>query len=300
MIGKNTVLVLGAGASAPFGFPTGRKLLLNACNELDRDTSFLTLELTRRGISRVESLHFRNDLETSMQPSIDAFVEGRPEYLLHGKVTIASLLIPCENIEIIIRRGKEISWYEYLFSQIGPTLNDFHKSKISFVTFNYDRSLEYFLYHVFQSSFGIDNTQASQLINSKQIVHVYGMLGNPHFLSSHGRDYDPEASEEAVSISIEGITILSEKSPPSATFATANALIKSADIVCFLGFGYHPINMSRLGIDILDSGPKLLGTAYGLLAHERHKVFDRMSMPIEIGTEYERNIEFIRQHPVFN
>jgi len=110
MITKPTLLILGAGASAPYGFPVARTLKTRICNELttndetwrDRIQRLKTTDIGEEGASsdylsweRAEQLG--SDLQRSPITSIDAFLENRREYRLVGKASIALALIPMEE-----------------------------------------------------------------------------------------------------------------------------------------------------------------------------------------------------------
>ena len=90
MIEKRVVFVTGAGASVPYGFPLGYKLVteLFAAN-IDQD---LYVPLRDLGYRRDDIVGFRDDLLLSARTSIDAFLETNPKYLRLGKAVIALLL----------------------------------------------------------------------------------------------------------------------------------------------------------------------------------------------------------------
>lgn len=117
MINENTVLVLGAGASAPYGFPSGRQLLYEIVRFIDAgESGHAGLEryghLLDAGFSADELASFRDVLRLSKQPSVDALLEKRPDFVRVGKAAIAAGLIPYEAPEVI-RQAEEpkSGWY---------------------------------------------------------------------------------------------------------------------------------------------------------------------------------------------
>ena len=191
LITKNTVLVLGAGASAPYGFPVGQDLIqyfVDALKppQLNKD---LADPLRWCGFGDGKMVSFRDTLAKSLPRSIDTFLQNRDEFLKLGKHAIASYLISWEQpLNILWRRtgnppdsGKN-TWYHYLWEQMQDSEQQFEQSPLSVVTFNYDRSLEYFLYGRVQAQFGVSEPRAVELVKTKPIVHVHGDLGKPHFL----------------------------------------------------------------------------------------------------------------------
>src|SRR5712671_5186207 len=100
MITTPTVLVLGAGASYPYGFPTGKQLKEQICNTFSPEGSlpdvFASEECT---LEPEQFFAFREAFLRSGQPSIDAFLERRPNFLDVGKLVIAFSLMPYEKEE---------------------------------------------------------------------------------------------------------------------------------------------------------------------------------------------------------
>ncbi len=305
MITLPTVLVLGAGASADYGFPLGRSLLLQMCTSLDARKKDVGLKKTLLdlGFGRNEIGPFATELRISMQPSVDAFLENRHEYMDIGKAAIAGCLIPYENLRHLYHRSEKLTWYEYLFNQMRASIDELKSNQISFVTFNYDRSLEYFLYAALESTYGIGEERVVELLSSIPIIHVYGQLGLPHYLSENGRTYGSEVTPEAIEKCVTEIKIMSDLADETEEFRQAHKLISEARKLCFLGFGYHRTNVSRLRVPeiltSLDSQHGLLGSAYGLAKAERARV-QILFLPKEIllGRSNQDALDFIRNYTV--
>src|SRR2546423_9819863 len=105
MITRPTVLVLGAGASADYGFPLGYRVVTQICHGLTSPNEDLHKRLLGCAFSANDIESFRIALELSAQLSIDTFLENRPDFLKIGKAAIACCLIPCESQAIFHRRG---------------------------------------------------------------------------------------------------------------------------------------------------------------------------------------------------
>lgn len=148
MITTPTVLILGAGASKPFGFPTGRELLHEVVENLvEEPKKFPRTQLLRLGYSAEEIRSFRIFLSKSGQPSVDAFLEHRPEFVRLGKTAIAQALIPCESLETLFDKTRDsVNWYQHLSDLMDTSLHGFRKNEVSVLTFNYDRSLEAYFF----------------------------------------------------------------------------------------------------------------------------------------------------------
>jgi hypothetical protein len=96
MITTPTVLVLGAGASCPYGFPTAKQLKNRICQVFESNTPAIRL-LGDNAAPTENFLQFREAFWRSGTPSVDEFLQGRPEFLNVGKLAIAYCLIPYEN-----------------------------------------------------------------------------------------------------------------------------------------------------------------------------------------------------------
>jgi len=247
VIAKPTVLILGAGASADYGFPTGRKLLLDICEDAIGPNGKLFFFLT--GYLNVypgDIEKFRQALRNSSAPSVDLFLEQRPEFEKIGKLAIAVTLIPLEDYEAFVP-NKKPRWYETLFHLMveGGT---FEENKLSVITFNYDRSLEAFFFQALQNLFGLNPDQAEDRLRKIQILHLYGDLGDSLRPDNVKRGYHPELRGDQVTEAANRLKIIHE-AKPGAEFDTAQNLLRHASEVIFLGFGFHPVNVQRLRLE---------------------------------------------------
>ena len=181
MITKKTVLILGAGASMDYGFPSGRELL----QEIKEGISTMDEELYAKLAESEQIPDIITDLYEGLvhaDPlSIDAFLERRIKYIHLGKLAIAFTLIPKE-IETKLFNRKSLHWYQYLsdnLSQNAFSPEDFGNNQLAIITFNYDRSIEHYLYTRFQHTYGLkdDKEKCAEIIKKIPIIHVYGSLG---------------------------------------------------------------------------------------------------------------------------
>src|SRR5215211_8988152 len=97
MISRPTVLVLGAGASAPFGFPTGLRLSERIVRDLQVGHPGYNALQEYCGFDETEITRFRLAFFRSGRNSVDAFLEHREDLLGVGKAAIAVGLIGFEN-----------------------------------------------------------------------------------------------------------------------------------------------------------------------------------------------------------
>jgi hypothetical protein len=92
MITTKTVLVLGAGASAPYGFPTGSTLKDRIIKPQGMNTHQILKSL---GFGSDKVREFTDVLRESGQSSVDAFLERRLDLRKVGQAAIAATLLAC-------------------------------------------------------------------------------------------------------------------------------------------------------------------------------------------------------------
>lgn len=306
MINSRTVLILGAGASADYEFPTGRKLLINICEQISGKISGpLRDQLSAYGISQPDLKEFSNALHRSGLPSVDAFLENKPDFVDIGKPAIAACLIPYERPESLLGELNQ-KWYEYLFQRMGTNLEEFQTHKLSIVTFNYDRSLEYYLFTAIRSSYVGTDDAAVALLKTIPIIHVCGQQGRPAFLGYEGRPYSPTVDRDSITACLQELQIISEANQRTTReFARAKERIVSAERIAFLGFGYYFPNIRRLAARRAYDCKHVYGTAYELGAAERDRAqaafleSGMLGKEISMGSSNQKVLPYLQNHPVF-
>ena len=272
MLSKRTAFVLGAGASAPYGFPTGAQLSSQVISGLQPGQSVWASLIGSLGIAEGDLVSFRDAFRYSGKQSVDAFLEHRGEYLTIGKAATAQVLIRYESTDSLFDSNG--NWYRYVFNKLNSQIGAFGENAVSFITFNYDRSLEQFLFTALKNTYGVSDEMCADLLKDIPIIHLHGRLGYlPWQDGGKTRPYSLEPTAEALRTSIENIKIIHENISDGRDedFSVAKTILDRAERVYFLGFGYDQTNMMRLGISDLDQG-KASGTAMGLGDAEIHNV----------------------------
>ena len=248
MINKNVVFILGAGASKPYKFPLGSELR-DYVIKYDAPGKELLDVLTFIGSSKSDFDKFRHELRKSLAPSIDAFLERHDEFMLLGKTVIAFMLMLYESEANLYSARDDENWYRYLYSEMmrPSDIDNFSSNKLGFITYNYDRSLEYCLFNALKTGWaGVSDKAAAEALKKVPIVHMYGQLGELIELNSTGRPYGTNLEPSNVLIARNGITIVHEGIDDGQIFSEAHDLIASAELIVFFGFGYNRRNLERL------------------------------------------------------
>jgi hypothetical protein len=291
---KKTVLILGAGASKPFGFPTGFELsrIMNGALQNGAPGYNALLEMERYPGQAIDS--FRVAFFYSGKNSVDAFLEHRPDFMEIGKAAIAAVLIPYESKAKLFAYEAD-NWLRYVFNNLGSSFDDFRMGAISFVTFNYDRTVEHFLFSSLQNAFNKTDDECSALLSEAlPVVHLHGQLGSLPWQVKDGRGFAPHLDPATLRKGREGIKIIHEdiRDGRDKEFLRAKKLISGAQTILFMGFGYNKMNVERLGIR--DLGKKALGTCIGMSNREKDYVVGISNN--SIGLRDGDCLEFVRNH----
>jgi len=245
MITKKTVLVLGAGASAHVGFPLASKLRHEVIRVTNRGSS---TPLLKMGFSAEEMVQFSRDLRDASGASVDAFLERRdnPRYTAIGKAAMAGCLIGCENPKNVSAIELEVqNLYRPLLAAMDCSFEDIKDNQLSVITFNYDRSLEHFLFIAFKSLHGRTPDECLEALSTIPIIHVHGQLGK-----YPAEEYTMDPSRRDLESCANQIKIPQDLSSYG---SDVDDILTAADRICFIGFGYYRLNLERLKLhEIID------------------------------------------------
>ena len=247
--------MLGAGASKTYGFPIGTELV-------DRITTGST-DRPRGDYARTpEFRELATQLKQSDSLSVDRFLEHRPSLVEVGKLALADALLSCEASPHLFdhdfrakRNGNADSWYRYVLERMMAPFNKFGANQVAIVTFNYDRSLEHYLFTALRHRFfDVPEIELVTCLQTIEVVHVHGQLGRLPW--QQGKDHLAECPYDLsndrrpplIASAARGIKIISDPiAEDDPEFQRARLLIAEAKRVFFLGFGFDATNMSRLG-----------------------------------------------------
>jgi hypothetical protein len=250
--------------------------------------------------------------------TIDEFLAGNPDFM---KMGIYAILFRIFNAEINSKFREDVEkpehdWYLYLFRRMKQGLlkpdacRDFHKNDVSFITFNYDRSLEHFLYDsLFHSFREIDHAETKRQICALNIVHVFGKVAALDWQdpdSEQGSDnrvaYGKRANDIKIPSLLNNLRIIYDEreNPP---LDQAKKLIREAKRIYFLGFGYRPENIELLDFPTIlekqgvTSCPPTYGTALNLTKQEKATAKARIGRQLHFFSEPTDCLLLLRSAP---
>jgi hypothetical protein len=236
---NKTVLILGAGASWHYGYPTGEELVEKVrekarvfhgyCSKICQQNHASAISQVPKFLRRNTAGKFPDGLPgmrraweaardeadalvqrlTAVDPLvIDYFLGHNPDLQDIGKFTIAWVLLEREamyasekfnvNRREALRRSTEPSdqlkinhpeiwphfkdnWYRFLIHKLAVGCSKgselLEKNDVTFVTFNYDVSLEYRLFRGLSAiSFFEDDDAIAKFLEGERVLHMYGKI----------------------------------------------------------------------------------------------------------------------------
>jgi len=290
MIEKRTVFILGAGASHPYGLPTGNELRCDIIQNFRKSygNHLITQhetekETVRRGYPTIsDATTFLSVFDgPNNRESIDLFLSRQPRFKEVGKLAILLGILRHERESRFGHNAKEPDrdWYSLLYDRMTRESisrdghKDFSRNKVAFITFNYDRSLEYFLFRSLHSFEDATRENVKEQIGQITISHVYGKLSPLPWQdddASNVLDYgvDDSKSYGKLPSMIQNLYVVHEERT-NPELEKAREEIRKAERIFFLGFGYAGENLEALGIpDGLRAEHDIYGTAMGWTSKE--------------------------------
>lgn len=280
------MLILGAGASnAQCGMSMGGVLfekILNLIGGNDRGISQAIQEVgylangVRRRYDTAQSFRVAKDLGRTMNThpaatSIDDLLEHYPNLVDAGKAAIAYVLLQDEGSDKpLVGRKTDERWYSKLFQRMkADTFHKFIENPLTIVTYNYDRTFERFLIDATTAQYNRHNPPpnlAARLFDKIHVIHLHGQLGTLDDVKFEERQSDSaDGFWDDLHLAATRIKIIHEISnvEDDTDFKQARTALRKAQNIVFLGFGFHPKNMTRLKLNDCSSA-KVYSTGFGM------------------------------------
>lgn len=286
MIKEKTVFIIGAGASRPYGYPVGKELREEICSSfVGNSKDFFEAQGCRPSEVRIQlgrAETFVEKFHNSSIKSIDLFLARNPEFMLMGKWAIIFRIFAAEKHSTFREQmpNRNQDWYSYLFARLTDELIrkedyvHFGENNVSFITFNYDRSLEYFLHESLFNSFnGIGGGKIQEQINKLRVIHVFGQIAGLDWQELESRiEYRRDINRIDIQRLADKLRIIYEEEE-NPDLEEPRKLISEAKRVFFLGFGYAKENCEVLKIpEVLNAEPRIYGTALGFTTKETQSI----------------------------
>jgi hypothetical protein len=306
MFRNNTVIIVGSGASKEVGLPTGEGLkkiiakllqfrVTNGIREGGDDSIFKAIGYLSGSGGNQKTVYSQyiqaakrivNGMPQAI--SIDNFLDsnqGDEKLITCGKLAIVQAILEAERTSHFypekIRFGDKINFAnieETWFTRFIQLLTEYCKveevserlSHITFIVFNYDRCIEHYLYYALQNYYGIEKEQSINILSALKIYHPYGKVGDLPWVTSNnciGFGGNPNF-KQLLDISSQIKTFTESTDPNISEIEIIWKSISQANIILYLGFAYHPLNLDLLTPKVKNPEGKgstiSIGTAKGL------------------------------------
>lgn len=308
MITRDTLFIVGAGASFEVGFPlaSGLKNDVKSILSYSDQDGFRDRYIgqTVRQLSLNDAWARQRYVEAANRicvgldhcSSIDTFLDmhrDNQELVALGKLAITIAILRAEHSSVLTERfglGDRTGFGEWRFSTgstdkyrqswfrpLGELLTqgvalgevDQIFRNITFVTFNYDRCIEVFAEALVREAYGLAG-QAADIASTLEVMHVYGQVGDIR---------GPNSSQQVGFGHVEDVDFL-EISRSIKTFTESidsemseriRSRIASAETLVFLGFGWLPQNLGLLGCSKI-AAERVFYTSHGIQEPDRASV----------------------------
>jgi len=309
MFNRKIVIVAGAGASHEYGLPLGSELKAEISKDLH--FSFEHVKKIKSGSADLISVILRHDQSRineylsagrtvakaiPMFSSIDEalhFLSESPDSVFIGKLAIAHRIILAERRSVLridreYNRVKlpEQTWLSTLLSMAaaGVRKDELHGvfQNLTIINFNYDRTIEHFLYWSLQEYAAISSETAAKIVSKINMIRPYGSLGPLEWCAMGGVSYGAE-HHQLVELT-KNIKTFTEQDAVDCRAAITSA-IEDASVLVFLGFGFHSQNVDLLKIEKINKKVKTLATVKGI--HDENLPSMRARLTANIGVRDE-------------
>lgn len=173
----------------------------------------------------------------------------------------------------------------------------------------YDRSLERYFFLRLQALHGYKPDETLDNLYRIRFVHIYGTLGDDRFAE---RPYNKaDLSLDDLKKVSARLRMIHEDPAGNPNFAAAIELLKNAERICFLGYGFHDLNNAGLQLRTIAADDKLRGQMWFASRFQMTEVefrrrtngflgrfIDYAGLTRRVGEESDSALEVLRKLPV--
>lgn len=296
MFKAKTLFIVGAGASDEAGLPVGAELkgeiaqrinikfgdwgtkqisgdyrIADALRELVRDTT--------RDINPYLEDAWVICHAMPQALSIDNFLDAHQDNFRIqqiGKLGITEAILDAERSSKLSFRfpdqqkpnlGKlEGTWYSAFFQLLTENVrkSDIESifQNISFVTFNYDRCIQTFLFYALQNYYQITEQDAASIMSTLTVLHPFGTVGQTSWETPKGISFGAEIGGKRLIEQSSQIKTFSERIEDEEALNRIRMQVQRAETIISLGFAFHRTNMELLRPP-RSNASRIYATAYG-------------------------------------
>lgn len=307
--------MVGAGASSEVGLPIGTDLKkkiserLNISYEFGRilsgDTDIANL-IMRQGSEAQKYHHAGIQIREAMPQaiSIDNYLDAHQSdraVVECGKWAIAKSILEAEVLSQLAV-GSDLrlkhddlskTWFSAFFQLLTQDVPRERVSRIfdsiEFITFNYDRCIEHYLFHALSSYYRLNEHETIELMSRLRIAHPYGKVGElPWQQGNMGVPFGETYLIDKLSEIANRIRTFTERVEEEKVLSQIRTTVANSEVIVFLGFGFHSQNMALLSPGRTGQTKEAFATAANMSENDRDVVGQRI---LELIHKHPRQVE---------
>lgn len=166
---------------------------------------------------------------------------GNRELVKIGRDAIASIMLLCEH-----NARLDGDWYQWLLEFLLRNGKDFPAGRLTVITFNYERSLEHYLWLAFMRAFDLSPRDARLMLEKIEFIHVYGDLG-PLLMDGEAKNPVPFGDLGQVFVAGERLKLAGMRAESDIQNKIRTAVADARRLI-FLGFGFWRENLEIMTV----------------------------------------------------
>jgi hypothetical protein len=311
MFSQPIVFVIGAGASAELGLPTGAAMKAAIAGALNfnkqpnamliGDRAFYDMISNRFGGEAAKYHAAATELAVRIGEfdSIDEalhWFSAKEEVVRLGKAAIVREILRAEHASKVFNptNPKMISgdvnyadtWLPHFLTMAMGSLTREQATEpfknVTVINFNYDRTVEHFLFSRLQTNFGLSEDDARGAVASLDMIRPYGLVGPLPWQDASGVPFGAEITiqrdHEQLFQFASNVRTYTEQNLAEPLKLKIHRAMEVARLVVFLGFGFHQQNMALLRVGTAADWRRALATVVSIQSENYE------TMKIRIGS----------------
>lgn len=136
---------------------------------------------------------------------------------------------------------------------------------VTFISFNYDRCVEYYLHEALQRSLSLDGNAVAEIMKPLKIFHPYGSVGKLLWQEQDQALQVPYGAERYNLLSLsKQIKTFHERIDEKSEIEKIAYELRQANTIVFLGFAFHEQNLKLLDPKVNNISKRVYATACGI------------------------------------
>jgi hypothetical protein len=333
MFRSKTLFVLGAGSSCEVGLPSGGKLKSIISNKIDIRYDGWSMISGDHRIDQAIREHAQSNGEKDISPflhvawqlrdalpqaiSIDNLLDAHrndPKAELCGKLGIVSSILEAEEKsklysepstgKVFDLRQLTNTWFNGFVKILteGVSKEEIGKifENIKFLNFNYDRCIETYLHRAVGNYYGVTGSEMDKVMRTLTVIRPYGSVGTLPWQTKEGHPIVYGSNSANLLTQSSQIKTFTEQITDENELKDIKGAVQEAEIVVFLGFAYHRLNLELIRLNHSSDIRQVYGTALGISNSDQKVVEKDLRSILRLHPSREVHLASITCAELFN